>query len=620
MRPATLDVSIESAVTYKSTEYTVIGRLGMDSLLVRSHCGKSTQTLSISSILSELSDNNGISKQKFAALELVDESKWNDAIRKRDAIKNVFELGWSSSKVAAELGMHVSNLYVLRDRYVVQGIEGLVKCSPSGGAGKSRLDNDIEGILIAAINEHYLDKQKKCVAEVIRQVEDSCKAAGIVNCPSRNTIYRRCYAIDKKKALEEREGKKRAKAKYSQTFDGYQEATRPLEIIQIDHTLIDVIIVDMATRQPIGRAWLTVAIDVFSRMVVGFIVSLDPPSAMSTALCLQQAMTRKDKWLASRGINHFWDIYGKFEGLHMDNGKDFHSRTLRYGCEKHEIDMHYRPVGQPEFGAHVERLIGTFMHRMKVLPGATFSNIEEKGDYDSEKESTMTLAELEKWLAVLITGEYHKKIHSTLQMSPEKKFLEGLQGNGKKPGAGINHIIVDEAALLMDFTPYFVKTVQNYGIRLNNIHYNCVELKRFVNAIDPKTGKKRRFIVRRDPRDISVLHFYDPDASRYIPVPYRKRSHPKISLFELRLAQARLKELGKLDKATEDEIFRAHAELKAIEESSRKETKKARRNSERRMVHRLSGQMDKPVSQPREDVHIDEHYDEDVIPFEVESA
>lgn len=616
MRPATFDVSTGSAVTFHGAEYFIVGRLGMDSLLVRSSDGKLTTTLSIDSIVSALKDDTRISRQKFAALELVDDGKWNAAIRKRDAIKNVFEHGESSSKVAAELGMHVSNLYVLRDKYDGQGIEGLVKCSPSGGAGKSRLDNAIEGILIAAINEHYLSNQKKCVAEVVRQVKVSCKSAEIL-CPSRNTIYRRCYAIGKKEALKAREGKKRAKAKYSQTLDGYQEATRPLEIIQIDHTLIDVIIVDAETRQPIGRAWLTIAIDVFSRMVVGFVISLDPPSAMSTALCLQQAMTRKDKWLASRGIKHSWGIYGKFESLHMDNGKDFHSRTLRYGCEKHEIDMLYRPVGQPEFGAHIERLIGTFMHRMKVLPGATFSNIEEKGDYDSEKESAMTLAELEKWLAVLITGEYHKSIHSTLQMSPEKKFLEGLQGNGKKPGAGINRIIVDEAALLMDFTPYFTKTVQNYGIRLNNIHYNSVELKRFIDAIDPKTGKKRRFIVRRDPRDISVLYFYNPDSGQYIPVPYRKRSHPKISLFELRLAQARLKELGKLDKATEDEIFRAHAELKAIEESARKETKKARRNNERKKVHRLSGQVGKPVVTPPANVHVDEQ-EEDVTPYDVE--
>ena len=36
----------------------------------------------------------------------------------------------------------------------------------------------------------------------------------------------------------------------------------PLELMQIDHTLADVIVVDEIDREPIGRPWLTLAIDV----------------------------------------------------------------------------------------------------------------------------------------------------------------------------------------------------------------------------------------------------------------------------------------------------------------------------------------------------------------------
>jgi len=626
LRPECLDLTVGSKITHCDNEYSIIGRLNMDTVLVRTHDGKLTSQLLVSDILSERSINR-ISKQKFAAIEIIDEDLWQAAIQKQEAIKRVFELGESSSKVAEELGMHVSSLYVHQKIYENFGIEGLVKKRPTGGAGKSRLDEFKENLLITAINDHYLTGQKKSIAKVYENLKNVCSllsrstpSSTPIVPPSRNTVYRRCHAIDQKEAMKKREGAKAAKDQFSQTMDGYQEATRPLEIVQIDHTLMDIIIVDAETRQPIGRPWLTIAIDVYSRMVLGFVISLDPPSAMSTALCLQQAICKKDKWLADRGVNHSWGIYGKPEALHMDNGKDFHSRTLRRGCDKHEIDMIYRPVGKPEYGAHVERLIGTFMEEMKVLPGATFSDIEEKGDYDSEKESAMTLAEVEKWFATLVTGKYHKSVHSTLMRSPEQKFLEGLQGNSKKPGAGINSIVVDEAALLMDFTPYFTKTVQNYGVRLDNIHYNCTELKKFINAIDPKTGKKRKFVVRRDPRDISVVYFFNPDTECYISVPHRKRSYPKMSLFELWIVLKRIKDSGKLDKVTEEEIFRTYQELKDIEEKAVKETKKARRSRARRAVHRLSGQMGKPVSQPREDVHIDEHDDDDVIPFEVEGS
>ena len=46
-----------------------------------------------------------------------------------------------------------------------------------------------------------------------------------------------------------------------------------LEVVQIDHTVIDVIVVDEWERQPIGRPYLTLAIDVFSRCVLGLVIT-----------------------------------------------------------------------------------------------------------------------------------------------------------------------------------------------------------------------------------------------------------------------------------------------------------------------------------------------------------
>ncbi len=59
--------------------------------------------------------------------------------------------------------------------------------------------------------------------------------------------------------------------------------TAPLEQVQIDHTVIDLIVVDDRDRQPIGRPYLTLAIDVFTRCVLGMVVTLEAPSAVSLA-------------------------------------------------------------------------------------------------------------------------------------------------------------------------------------------------------------------------------------------------------------------------------------------------------------------------------------------------
>jgi hypothetical protein len=38
-----------------------------------------------------------------------------------------------------------------------------------------------------------------------------------------------------------------------------------LDFVQIDHTKVDVIVVDEQQRLPIGRSWITLAIDGYSR-------------------------------------------------------------------------------------------------------------------------------------------------------------------------------------------------------------------------------------------------------------------------------------------------------------------------------------------------------------------
>jgi len=52
---------------------------------------------------------------------------------------------------------------------------------------------------------------------------------------------------------------------------GEYTATRPLQIVQIDHAQIDVIVVDDQSRERIGQPWITLAVDVLTRMVVGLL-------------------------------------------------------------------------------------------------------------------------------------------------------------------------------------------------------------------------------------------------------------------------------------------------------------------------------------------------------------
>src|SRR4029078_6127372 len=56
------------------------------------------------------------------------------------------------------------------------------------------------------------------------------------------------------------------------------QAEYPLAEVEVDHTSLDVIVVDPKTNQPLGRPWLSILLDRYSRAIVGFSLSFHPPS------------------------------------------------------------------------------------------------------------------------------------------------------------------------------------------------------------------------------------------------------------------------------------------------------------------------------------------------------
>ncbi len=82
----------------------------------------------------------------------------------------------------------------------------------------------------------------------------------------------------------------------------------------------------------------------------------------------------------------------------------------------------WRIPGEPHYGGHIERLIGTMMGAVRLLPGTTHGNPAAKGDYKSDKAARLTLRELERWIGHEIAGRYHNSIHSALKRPPIQQF------------------------------------------------------------------------------------------------------------------------------------------------------------------------------------------------------
>jgi putative transposase len=527
--------------------------------------------------------------QREQELTLIPEEDWQEAQRRFTHMRPLLVASRRSramvEEVARTLELHPATVYRLINAYERTGrVSSLIPPKRDGGRGRTLLEPEVEKIVHDTIQNFYLGKQQRSMEKTCKEVARLCRNASLEP-PHDNTVRNRINAVTNREKVARRRGTRAAKEQFDPIQGHFPGADWPLAVIQIDHTLLDIILVDDIYRRPVGRPWIALAIDVFSRMVVGFYISFDPPDAMSVGLCIAHGILPKEKWLAKYDITTTWPCWGVPRTIHADNAKVFRGNMLKRACEEHGIDLDWRPVATPHWGGHIERLLGTFLKEIHSLPGTTFSNPKERGEYDSEKKAAMTLSEFEKWLATFIVEVYHQRVHSSLKMSPVKKYEEGVFGTKDKPGTGLPARVMDEDRLRLDFMPYIERTVQGYGVVVDEIHYYHDVLRRFINATDPDNPKlKRQFIFKRDPRNISQLYFYDPEVKLYYAIPYRDTSHPPMSIWELREVRRLLEKEG-YESVNEQLIFDAYERMRRQEEESVKETRKARRSRQRRAAH-----------------------------------
>lgn len=492
-----------------------------------------------------------------------------------------------AQKIAKEAGVGRATIYRWVNAYrCTCALSSLLpQTSQRGGKGGSRLDPAVETIIKDTLENFYDTEQKVTIEETVLEIRRLCSNANL-RLPATGTIRNRIVRTNGRARTKAREGEAAAYAQHDPSKGSIPDADWPLSIVQIDHTLLPVIIVDDVHRKPINRAWITLAIDVFSRVCLGMYLSLDAPSAMSMGMCIAHAILPKDPWLRRLNITTVdWNYWGVMGALHADNAREFRGDMMKVACYEYDIDLHLRPVKKPRYGAHIERLMGTVSQGLKRVGGATFSGTDEKGEYDSEGNACMTFAELEEWL-VLFFARYHLQKHDGIGTSPFKKWREGLLGTKQKPGRGLPARRLDEEILRINFTPYVERTVQDYGVVIDDVHYYHDVLRPWINTPHPKFPKhKRLFRFRRDPRDISQVYFFDELSGRYYSIPYRDTSLPPVSIWELRNAQRIAEERG-ISKKEEKLVFAILDEQRNLEASAAEKTKTARRSQQRRAEHK----------------------------------
>ncbi len=518
------------------------------------------------------------------------DEEWLEAQHRFRVIKPLIKIHGGGRKNveqrSKEMGVSVATIYRWIKKYKDYGNTASLVSRPRGwAAGHTRLPPDTESVIQEVIKDYYLTVKRPLIQNTIREIQRRCFLRNIRK-PSGTAIRARIHEISDKHRLYQRGQKEEAKNKYRPAPGKFPFQDYPLEAVQIDHTPLDLILVDDINREPIGRPNLSLAMDIHSRMITGYYLSLDKPSAASVGLCLAHSIIPKDEWLVLQEVDADWPVWGVPDTIYIDNGPDFRSDTLRKSCEMHGINIEYRPIKTPHYGGHIERVLGTINKELHTLPGATFSSIQKRGEVDPEKMASLTFSEFEKWLVTFICNVYHLETHSELGMAPIRRWELSIFGDDETTGAGIPSRPADRTSLYIDFLPSFDRTVQAFGVTIDGLVYYADVLRKWINAKEPSDRKaKRRFVFRRDPRDLSMLWFKDPDVSEYYKIHLADVTIPAFSLWEYRAAKDKLKLEGR-DHCNEAQIFRAMTDMREIENESVVKTKKAKINRQKRINHR----------------------------------
>ncbi|NYG44813.1 putative transposase [Bradyrhizobium sp. IAR9] len=282
-------------------------------------------------------------------------------------------------------------------------------------------------------------------------------------------------------------------------------AVRPLEIVEYDDTPLDIILVD-ANGRVRGRAYLTAGICLATGMIVGWHISKDRPSWSTVMQALRMTVLKKD--LADSGAESPYPVFGVPEMVKVDNGAAYRSTSLVAAAGQLQFELRLVPVGKPNLKGKVERFFREVARDfLSVFPGRTFSNVQERLDYDSEGNARMTLQDAQRLFTRWVVDIYHNRPNSrSFGQTPLQRW-EALSGCGVR--------MPPEAADLTPLIGLVVnRTIQGDGITFMGLTYRDEALR----AMRRSGHMGKEWMVKVDPLDLSVMLVLDEAKKRWVPI------------------------------------------------------------------------------------------------------
>lgn len=358
---------------------------------------------------------------------------------------------------------------------------------------------------------------------------------------------------------------------------GGLRVSRPLEIVQLDEHKVNVIrllvrngIWDFlhpsvkARLETKKRAWLSIAIDVYSRSILGAKLLFGAPNAVAAVATLAMVARPKEKEAQAAGTLCRWPQFGRPDQVTTDAGSSYVSHEFQ-AAVRALTGTHWVPASRhPHLRAVIERVFRTLNQRyIHLLSGQTFENVLLRDQYDAEAHAHITDEQLADLLVRLIVDCYHNTKHRGLWgATPLQAWYVGSQ-IGK--GAMKPHPTRTEYGEIFGITVR--RKISNYGITILGLRYSNTWLQ---NLRD--NWYHAELVVRINELDLGSIHVKHWTSDAWTEIPAVFEDSQGVRLFEwLRFVTMMKKRFGTDAKHTQEFVRKQLALTRELAEQSRKD-------------------------------------------------
>jgi putative transposase len=436
--------------------------------------------------------------EPFFPLTALSEAQRAQALERFTLIRPALEEGVSQAQVARTSKKAPSTVRLWIKRYREKGLAGLANNVARSDKGKSR---KLEDAAIQLIEGLALQKPPRSMAAIHRQVTTIAKEQGWKP-PSYDRVRHIIKGLDPALVTMAHQGA----AAYREEFDLLyrRESPHSNAMWQADHCELPILLLDEEGLP--DKPWLTAIEDDYSRAIVGYRLSFQEATALTTALTLRTAIWRKE--------DPRWHTCGIPTVFYSDHGSDFTSKHMEQVAADLPMELIFSQVSIPRGRGKVERFFRSVDQLLlQDLPGYA-----PKGS--TGVKATLTLAAFEQRFRTWLLEDYHTRVHEETKCQPAERWEAG----GFLPRMPRS---LEQLDLLL-LTVAKTRRVQQDGIRFQGYRYIDPTLAGYV---------KDEVVIRYDPADLAEIRvfYYDRFLCRAI---CQELAGQTVSLKEIEKARA----------------------------------------------------------------------------------